>query len=129
MSNSTATLHNVQYCGTIDSQPVAASIYYSFEKSTASQPHDIIVFRGLDGYALAQMRDRTKRFLANKGKLANREFKTSLIPVRRDNIGRNCLYAVVPCYDKCGLSSATKAELIGHFYQLGLREWVNNAEA
>lgn len=130
MSYSTAsTLHSVSYCGTIDSQPVKADIYYSFEKSTATTPHDIIVFRGTNGHSLATMRDRTRTYLTNLGKTKNHVFKTSLITVRADNIGRGCLYAVVPCYNKAGLSSATKAQLIQQFNKLGMREWVNNSES
>lgn len=127
MSNSTATLHNISYCGTIDSQPVRADIYYAFERSTNN--HDIIVFRGRDAKMLVDLRDRTRHYLTNIGKTKRQEFKTSLIPVREDRIGRGGLYAVVPCYNKGGLSSATKAQLIQHFNDLGLREWVNNAES
>lgn len=127
MSTVTSTLHSINYCGTIDSQPVAASVYYSFERST--NDHDIIVFRGTNGHQLATMRDRTRNYLTNKGKLANRVFKTSLISVRADAIGRGGLYSVVPCYNKGGLSSATKSQLILEFNKLGMREWVNNADS
>lgn len=111
--------------GSIYSQPKPAVVYYAFERSTATTPHDIIVFRGNNGYELGAIRDRTRAFLTNKGKVNNHAFKTLLISIREDKIGRGGLYTVVPCYNKAGLSNATKAELIQHFNKLGMREWVN----
>lgn len=120
-NNNTATIHSVSYCGTIDSQPVKADVYYAFEVST--NKHDIVVFRGLNGHQLATMRDRTRAFIGK----ADRNFKSALITVRADNIGRQGLYSVVPIYNG-KLSSTVKAQLIRHFNDLGLREWVNNSE-
>lgn len=121
MSTVTSTLHSVNYCGTIDSQPVKADVYYAFEVST--NKHDIVVFRGLNGHQLATMRDRTRTFIGK----ADPNFKSALITVRADNIGRQGLYSVVPIYNG-KLSSTVKAQLIKHFNALGMREWVNNSE-
>lgn len=115
---------STQGYGTLASQPMMADsgVYFAFEVSkTSITPHDLIVFRGNNPIALREFRDRTRKFMTKH----DPNFKSSLIPVREDNLGRGCLYTVVPVYN--GLRADLKAQLTKHFYANEMTQWVNTA--
>lgn len=117
MSNTTTN----QVCyGTINSQPVKATIYYEFTRSTGKTPHDLVVLRSLHGFELNAMRDRTRTYLNRK--LNN--FSSTIVPVREDKLGRGCYYTAIPIYAG-RLPNGIRSALIQHYNSLGMREWVN----